>query len=198
MSRRKKPSIKQLESYLQDLDDFERPKIELEQYATPPHIAALLLNAIDQTHDDIEDKLVCDLGCGTGRLSIGSVMCGASFVYGFDKDDQALRGALSNFDETFNDDSDDCPYQACQNFNLVQADVQCDEFWQPWQRVFDTVIMNPPFGTKQHAGLDMVFLKRAIDLSRGTVYSLHKTTTRDVSINTHQRHMILSNISQTN
>lgn len=43
---------------------------------------------------------------------------------------------------------------------------------------FDTVIMNPPFGTKKNAGVDIQFLKAAITLARKVVYSLHKTSTR--------------------
>lgn len=43
---------------------------------------------------------------------------------------------------------------------------------------FDTVIMNPPFGTKL-AGIDMVFLERACHIALHTVYSLHKSSTRD-------------------
>eukprot|EP00798_Chlamydomonas_sp_ICE-L_P020578 gene20578-27374_t len=42
----------------------------------------------------------------------------------------------------------------------------------------DTVIMNPPFGTKRIKGADMEFLKAGFALSRGSVYSLHKTLTR--------------------
>jgi len=34
-----KVRLKQLESYLESVDDFESPKILLEQYATRPHIA---------------------------------------------------------------------------------------------------------------------------------------------------------------
>lgn len=41
----------------------------------------------------------------------------------------------------------------------------------------DTVIMNPPFGTKRK-GVDVVFLRAAFAISRGTVYSLHKSSTR--------------------
>lgn len=48
-----------------------------------------------------------------------------------------------------------------------------------WHRTFDTVIMNPPFGTKQNAGIDMKFLAAAMSLSRNVVYSLHKSSTRD-------------------
>lgn len=38
--------------------------------------------------------------------------------------------------------------------------------------------MNPPFGTKNNAGIDMEFLEIATKLSLNTVYSLHKTSTR--------------------
>ncbi|CAH0559625.1 unnamed protein product [Brassicogethes aeneus] len=46
-------------------------------------------------------------------------------------------------------------------------------------KIFDTVIMNPPFGTKHNAGIDMKFLETAFKLSNNVVYSLHKTSTRD-------------------
>lgn len=38
--------LKTLESYLQDLDGFTDPKVELEQYETPAHIAAVALYTI--------------------------------------------------------------------------------------------------------------------------------------------------------
>lgn len=43
---------------------------------------------------------------------------------------------------------------------------------------FDTVILNPPFGTKNNSGIDMEFLKVAAMLSNNSIYSLHKTSTR--------------------
>lgn len=43
---------------------------------------------------------------------------------------------------------------------------------------FDTVLMNPPFGTKQNNGIDMNFLRIALKLAKQSVYSLHKTSTR--------------------
>lgn len=185
----KKLSIKKLESQLQDLDDFDEPNIELEQYATPPHIAAVLLNTIDSSFDDIQDKLVADLGCGTGRLLVGCILSGARQAYGFDVDQDALNGALKNISDLFSDEEEPndlatSAHQGCQKFNLIKADIassDCDKFWEPWNKVFDTVVMNPPFGTKQNQGLDMLFLKRAVELSHGSVYSLHKTSTRKVS-----------------
>lgn len=44
-------------------------------------------------------------------------------------------------------------------------------------KAFDTVIMNPPFGTREK-GADLVFLKMALSLATKAVYSLHKTSTR--------------------
>jgi hypothetical protein len=48
-----------------------------------------------------------------------------------------------------------------------------------WEGRFDTVIMNPPFGTRV-PGVDVAFLKAALALARpgGSVYSLHKSSTR--------------------
>lgn len=46
------------------------------------------------------------------------------------------------------------------------------------RNVFDTVIMNPPFGTKNNAGIDINFLKAAFHITNNVVYSLHKTSTR--------------------
>ena len=43
----------------------------------------------------------------------------------------------------------------------------------------DTVLTNPPFGTKQNSGADLAFLKCACRLSRSSVYSFHKSSTRD-------------------
>ena len=44
---------------------------------------------------------------------------------------------------------------------------------------FDTVVMNPPFGTR-NTGIDTIFLLDAMKIS-SVVYSLHKTSTREVS-----------------
>jgi putative methylase len=43
----------------------------------------------------------------------------------------------------------------------------------------DTVLTNPPFGTKHNAGMDVQFLRTATRLARKSVYSFHKSSTRD-------------------
>jgi rRNA N6-adenosine-methyltransferase METTL5 len=165
-----KIKLKKLEEYLQTVDSFEKPKILLEQYVTPSHIASNLLFTIQNNYDDLDEKLVCDLGCGTGMLAVGSAILGSSHVVGFDIDADALSIARNNVDE-----------MEIFNVDFVQCDVLSDlaSAESSWHGVFDTVVMNPPFGTKKNAGMDMKFLKIATQLSRNVVYSLHKTTTRE-------------------
>jgi len=45
-------------------------------------------------------------------------------------------------------------------------------------KIVDTIITNPPFGTKHNEGIDVQFLKTAIRLAKRAVYSFHKSTTR--------------------
>ncbi|KAM8933928.1 rRNA N(6)-adenosine-methyltransferase METTL5 [Pelodytes ibericus] len=158
--------LKELEGYLQKVDVFENPKVRLEQYPTRPHIAACMLFTIHNTFDDIEDKVVADLGCGCGVLSIGAAMLGAGLCLGFDIDKDALEIFKTNTEE----------------FELTNIDfIQCDVCSLPSTSLVksvDTVIMNPPFGTKNNKGMDMTFLKTALQMARTSVYSLHKTSTR--------------------
>ncbi|XP_060786185.1 rRNA N6-adenosine-methyltransferase METTL5 isoform X1 [Neoarius graeffei] len=158
--------LKELESCLQQVDGFEEPKILLEQYPTSPHIAGCMLFTIHNTFDDLENKLVADLGCGCGVLSIGAAVLDAGLCVGFDIDSDALDIFKGNVEEF------ELP-----NIDMVQCDV-CS-IGTLYTKKFDTVIMNPPFGTKHNQGIDMQFLKTALSMSRGAVYSLHKTSTRD-------------------
>lgn len=81
--------LRELESRLSNLNDFERPKIDLEQYMTRPHIAAQILNFASEEFNDIEDSHVIDLGCGGGALTA------AALYVGFPKN------KAMNFDECF-------------------------------------------------------------------------------------------------
>lgn len=42
----------------------------------------------------------------------------------------------------------------------------------------DTVLTNPPFGTKHNQGMDVQFLELGCHLAKRAVYSFHKTSTR--------------------
>eukprot|EP00128_Syssomonas_multiformis_P002663 Colp12_sorted_trinity150504_noHs@27457 len=158
--------LRQLESAMEDVEVFSDPKIALEQYPTLPHIAARSLYTIHTVYDDIESKSIADLGVGCGALSIGAMLLGSSYNVGFDIDEDALEIAQRNCDD-FELDMD-----------FIHIDVQDSDAFAGFHKKFDTVLLNPPFGTKNNAGIDMVFLQRAIELSRNAVYSLHKTSTR--------------------
>ncbi|XP_029161718.1 methyltransferase-like protein 5 isoform X1 [Nylanderia fulva] len=158
--------LRQLEEYLQQMDVFEKPKILLEQYATSAHIASHMLYTAQSQFNDIEGKSIADLGSGCGILSLGAKMLGAEYVVGFEIDSDAVN----------------IQYRNCTDIELFVEVVQCDVLqYLPgkFEKYFDTVIMNPPFGTKNNVGIDMKFLEVALKLSSNAVYSLHKSSTRD-------------------
>ncbi|KAL4420403.1 hypothetical protein ABPG75_010059 [Micractinium tetrahymenae] len=158
--------LKELESLMQDIAPFEQPKIELEQYPTGPHLASRLLFAVANSYDEFDGQTVIDLGCGTAMLSIGAAMLGAQHVIGVDVDDDALRIAQENVDE----------YEDPLPVDFIRCDVRQVAAQARLQA--DTVVMNPPFGTRRK-GADMEFLRAAFALSRNSIYSLHKSSTRD-------------------
>lgn len=157
---------KELEQHLQDVSGFRTPKILLEQYVTSPHIAACMLHTMESSYSDLQGKNVLDLGCGCSVLGIGAAMLGASYVLGVDLDADALEVARQNAEEF-----------EVTNIDFIQSDVRN----LPIGLRFDTIVMNPPFGTKHNKGLDCVFLEAALErvADGGAVYSLHKTSTRD-------------------
>lgn len=83
--------LKKLEEILQSVDGYEKPKIKLEQYETPSHIASQILFNIQNNYGDLEGKVVADLGAGPGMLSIGAAVLGAKHVVAFEIDDDAVE-----------------------------------------------------------------------------------------------------------
>ena len=63
-----------LETQLAVVAGFDDPRADLEQYPTPPGLAAHVVHVAD-LNGDIEDRVVIDLGTGTGgpRLSSASI-----------------------------------------------------------------------------------------------------------------------------
>jgi predicted RNA methylase len=100
-------------------------------------------------------------------LSIGAAILGACHVIGIDLDSDALEIAKENIDEF-----EDPPLP----IDLIQSSVQALAL-QPGLYA-DTVIMNPPFGTRTK-GADMDFLRAAFKISKNSIYSLHKSSTRE-------------------
>ncbi|CAM9124559.1 unnamed protein product [Ectocarpus sp. 4 AP-2014] len=158
--------LKHLESHLQSVTTYselgaEKVNIELEQYSTSAHLAARMVYTAEFEFGDIEDRSVLDLGCGTGMLGIAAGILGAGAVVGLDVDSGALSAAAEN----------------AESMEIDMDFVCCDVARNPCiPERFDTVLMNPPFGTRR-AGIDVIFLERALEAAP-TVYSMHKTSTR--------------------
>ncbi|MHA1687059.1 MAG: METTL5 family protein [Candidatus Heimdallarchaeaceae archaeon] len=144
--------LKDLEITLSQLRTFDKPKVNLEQYQTPPKIAAMLVWRAFEL-GDIENKLVADFCCGTGIFAIAASLLGAKMVWGYDIDDDALLIAEENAKITET------------KILWHKRDVRDIE------KKFDTILMNGPFGIRTREK-DREFLKAAI-LHGTVVYSIH-------------------------
>ncbi len=135
---------------LESLQGFENPKLKLEQYVTPPNLAAFIA-VTAKLNGDL--GLVFDLGCGTGVLGIAASLLG-SYSVGFDIDAGALKIARKNTLDTG-----------------AKVDFVCTDVERIRTKVRGTVIMNPPFGIqRKHA--DRPFLEKALEISN-VIYTVH-------------------------
>lgn len=117
----------------------------------------------ENSFNDITGKVVADFGCGCGTLAVASALLDAEHVLGIDIDPQSLELAQENAADLELDI--DLVWSDIKNLNLKGVHV-------------DTVVMNPPFGTRRN-GADMEFLSMALQVASQAVYSLHKTSTRE-------------------
>ncbi len=150
-----------LEILLSNVKQHATPNPRLEQYATPASVAAQMLYMAAYTYDDIVDKTVLDLGCGTGRLALGAAFLGAKQIVGVDIDKNAVKTASEN---ALNTGLEHKVQWIVTDIDTVHGQ-------------FDTVLQNPPFGV-QKRGADLKFLEKALKTG-GTVYSLHKSPKND-------------------
>ena len=81
---------KDLEIKLESIPAPKKTKPSLEQYITPAPIAADII-FIAHLNDDIQNKKIIDLGCGTGIFAIGAYITGASTVTAIDIDMDLLK-----------------------------------------------------------------------------------------------------------
>jgi len=145
-----------LEKAISTIEPPPTPKAYLEQYTIPSVTAAEILYIATYIYDDIINKTVVDLGCGTGRLSIGAAFLGARETLGVDVDKVAVNAARKNAERM----------NVKQKAHWIVADVDVV------RGTFDTVLQNPPFGV-QRGRADRKFIKKSLELGC-RIYSLHK------------------------
>jgi putative methylase len=142
---------RKLEMLLEELENFSDPELELEQYQTPPLLAAEILH-FAYMQGDLDDS-VQDLGCGTGILAIGAKLLGARKVVGYDADQKALEIAKRNARKLG-----------------VEVEFVLSDITDITEHV-KTTVMNPPFGARVK-GRDRPFLSSALRTSE-VIYSIH-------------------------
>jgi putative methylase len=146
-----------LERLISQIEPNSAPKPNLEQYTIPVNVAATMLYIAAYSNDDIVGKTVLDLGCGTGRLTLGAAFLGAKSVVGVDVDKAAVKVASEN----------SVRVGLKEVVQWVAADIDVVRGY------FDTVLQNPPYGV-QKRGADRRFLEKALEVGK-VVYSLHKS-----------------------
>ena len=149
----------QLTQQLGVVAGFDDPRVDLEQYRTPPELASYLVHVAD-LQGDIEGRTVLDLGCGTGMLALAAALRGPDRVVGVDIDRDPLLTARENRRRVASTSS----------VSWVQADATALPLSAPDGT---TVVMNPPFGAQdgnEHA--DRSFLETTAEVAEVS-YSIH-------------------------
>lgn len=115
--------------------------------------------------NDIENRILFDLGTGTGRISIASAFFNPKLIISIDIDPSALFILKKNVDAL---EIDSIIHPLC-------SDISSIDFLR--RRLFMkskiTTIMNPPFGIQKNKA-DRQFLKQAFQIS-DIIYSIHIT-----------------------
>ena len=144
---------------------FERPDAALEQYPTPPELAAHVVHLAD-LHGDVDGRTVIDLGTGTGMLALAAALRGPARVVGLELDGDALATAEAN----------ERRVAASAPAHRVRGDAT-----RPPIAVAEpaTAVMNPPFGAQDgNRNADRAFLDAASDLA-DVSYSIHNDGSRE-------------------
>jgi predicted RNA methylase len=158
---------RQLISIIEQLKTFDASmaKVKLEQYATDAVAAVEMVFIAGFMHDDLHDRLVLDLGTGTGRLAISALCMGARHAIGIELDNDAIMLARQNARD----------FNLLSRYSLVQGDVLGLPLSLRRVAGACTVLMNPPFGV-QEKGADARFLQAAMAIDGvDVIYSFHLT-----------------------
>lgn len=155
----------ELRRRLDEASGFENPDVALEQYRTPPELAAHLVHTAD-LRGDIGGQVVVDLGSGTGMLALGATLRAPAAVVGIELDAAPLAIARENEQRI----------DSGQPVSWIQADATAlplsTESTTP-KSEGPTVLMNPPFGAQtgnEHA--DRAFLSTTAEVA-AVSYSIH-------------------------
>ena len=158
-------SVSALAQQLAVVAGFENPRASLEQYRTPPELAARLVHDAD-LQGDIEGRFVVDLGTGTGMLALAAALRGPTGVVGVDIDPGPLSTAREN----------ERRVGTVTDISWLRADATDAPLDTDGET---TVLMNPPFGAQddsEHA--DRAFLATAARVG-DVSYSVHNAGSRD-------------------
>lgn len=149
---------------LSELRSFEHPRIDLEQYSTPPEIAAHVAHVMGR-FDDVTGHVVVDLGAGTGSLSLAVALAGPDRVIGIERDPSALATAVEN----------ERTVRPSVGIEWIVGDVAR----LPICTDGTTVISNPPFGAQRsNVHADRAFLAAAETIGRVS-YTFHNAGSRE-------------------
>lgn len=154
-----------LEAQLAVVAGFENPQAALEQYPTPPELAAHVVHVAD-LQGDIEGRTVVDFGTGTGMLALGAALRGPARVVGLELDREALDTARRNQKRV----------GTTTPIHWVHGDATRAPFCleEPV-----TVVMNPPFGAQNgRTGADRAFLVTVSDVA-DVSYSVHNAGSQE-------------------
>jgi len=148
---------------LQQTEGFSNPNIKLEQYCIDAKSAVDIVFFAGVEFNDIKNRLILDLGAGTGRLSIACAYLQANYVLSVDIDFSALKILKKNIR---NYGLEAIIFPICSDINHFELlrNVNPDGF-------NITTIMNPPFGVQKKTA-DRSFLAKAFNISH-VVYSIH-------------------------
>lgn len=157
-------SKKELELMLSELPKYGKQRRELEQYFTPPRLAAHIA-WIAYMKGDLENATVIDLGCGDGRLLASFLLLGGGRGVCVEIDGELIAHARHILRSLF-------PLIDARVI-FINGDATRLELSSA-----DIVVMNPPFGIyKRNRGVDLAFLDIASRAAR-TIYSIHKYNER--------------------
>jgi len=158
------PSRRTLARRLESVADFSEPSARLEQYLTPPELAAHLCH-LAGLQGDLEGEVV-DLGTGTGMLAVAAALAGGDRVTAVDVDADALTIARRNeLSVVGNASGDDGRPIAWLRGDVTRHPFSCTDA---------TVLSNPPFGAQRgnrHADRDFLETAREIGAVSYTIHN---------------------------